>query len=184
MERRDHGRGAGARRIALPALLGALALLMLYAACFLPTGLWGWTAVAGLGPLAAVASLGVKSGLLCWGGVSILAVLLLPDKFCALLFTLMFGIYPVVKSLAERLKQPVVRYGAKLLFFNASFTVLLLTMGALMTATLPSAIAQRMWVMYAAGNVIFLIYDFGLTRLIGFYLARVDRAVRRGGRFG
>ena len=178
------GTSAGARAIALPALMGALALLMLYGACVLPTGLWGWTAVAGLGPLAAVASLGIKSGLLCWGGVSILALLLLPDKFCALLFALLFGIYPVVKSLAERLKQPAARLGTKLLFFNAVLTVLLLTMGALMTAALPAVLADRIWLMYAAGNVIFLIYDFGLTRLIGFYLARVDRAVRRGGRFG
>lgn len=176
--------GGGARQIALPAVLGALALLMLYGACLLPTGLWGWTAVAGLGPLAAVASLGVRTGLLCWGGVSLLALLLLPDKFCALLFTLLFGLYPVVKSLAERVVLPAARYLLKLLFFNAAFTALLLTMGALMTATLPSVLAGRLWLLYLAGNVVFLIYDFGLTKLICFYLARVDRAVRKGGRFG
>lgn len=176
--------GSGAFRIALPAVLGALALLMLYAACVLPTGLWGWTAVAGLGPLAAVASLGVRAGLLCWGGVSLLALLLLPDKFCALLFVLLFGLYPAVKALAERVKPVVGRYAVKLLFFNAAFTVLLLTMGALMTASLPAVLTGRVWLLYLAGNAVFVLYDFGLTKLVRFYLARVDRAVRGGGRFG
>lgn len=171
-------------QIALPAVLGALSLVMLYGACILPTGLWGWVAVAGLGPLAAVASLGVKSGLLCWGGVSILALLLLPDKFCALLFAVLFGLYPVIKSGAERLKATVISCGCKLLFFNLALTVLLLTMGALMTAALPQVLAGRMWLLYLMGNVVFLIYDYGLTKLVWFYLARVDRAIRRGGRFG
>lgn len=172
------------RKIALSAVMGALALLMLYAACVIPTGLWGWTAVAGLGPLAVVASFGVGPGLLCWGGVSLLALLLLPDKFCALLFALLFGIYPVIKSFAERIKLLFGRYAVKLAFFNAVFTLLLLTMGKLMLVTLPTVLAEQLWLLYAAGNVIFLIYDFGLTKLICFYLARIDRAVRRSGRFG
>ena len=88
---RGGGEKGGAFQIALPAVLGAFALVILYVACGMPTGLWGWTAVAGLAPLAAVASLGVRSGFLCWGGVSILAFLLLPDKFCAMLFAALFG---------------------------------------------------------------------------------------------
>lgn len=174
----------GAMQIALPAVMGALSLLMLYGACILPTGLWGWTAIAGLGPLAAVASLGVGSGLMCWGGVSILALLLLPDKFCALLFAVLFGLYPVIKSFAERLKNRIGTYIAKLLFFNAALTVLFAVMGTLMAATLPQILVEYVWLLYLAGNVVFLVYDYGLTGLIRFYLARVDRVIRRSGRFG
>ena len=33
---------------------------------------------------------------------------------------------------------------------------------------------------YAAGNVAFVIYDLGFSKLIAFYVARVDRALRSG----
>ena len=177
-------RSEGAIQIALPAVLGALALLMLYGACVMPTGTWGWAAVAGLGPLAAVASLGVRSGFLCWGGVSLLALLLLPDKFCALLFVLLFGLYPVIKALAEQRNQIAIRYTVKFVFFNLALTALFLTMRALLLASLPAWITEQIWLLYIMGNVVFAIYDLGLTRLIRFYLVRIDRAVRKGGRFG
>lgn len=183
MSRRKARQGS-ARQVAFPAVLGALSLLMLYAACLFPTGLWGWTAVAGLGPLAAVASLGIRSGLLCWGGVSILALLLLPDKFCALLFALLFGIYPVVKSLAERMKAKIGGWILKLAAFNAALTVLYFAMGALLTASLPALLGRHLWLLYVLGNAVFVVYDIGLTKLIGAYLVRVDRAVRRNGRSG
>ena len=179
---RRNGEKGSAFQIALPAVLGALALVMLYAACAMPTGLWGWTAIAGFGPLAAVASLGVRSGFLCWGGVSILAFLLLPDKFCAMLFAAIFGLYPMIKALAERVKVLLGKYAFKLAFFNLALTVVFVTMGTLMTASLPAIIGERLWLLYAAGNVVFLVYDYGLTKLIPFYLFRVDRAIRKGGR--
>ena len=170
--------------IAFPAVLGALSLVMLYFACLMPTGLWGWTAVAGLGPLAVVASRNVKSGFLCWGGVSILALLLLPDKFCAVLFLVLFGLYPMVKAVAERMKQPVLQYVVKFAFFDAALSLLLLFARALVLGSLPDVITQQsLWLLYLLGNLIFLVYEIGLTRLIRFYLIRVDRAVRRTGRF-
>lgn len=181
MNRRSVGKGS-ARLIAFSAVLGGLALLLLYVSCAVPAGLWGLTAAAGLCPLAVVASIGVRGGLLCWGGVSILALLFLPDKFCALLFVLLFGIYPVVKSVAERRKNRVTGWLLKLALFNASLTVLFVTMGAIMAASLPQIVGQSSWLLYLAGNAVFVIYDFGLTKLIGFYLSRVDRAVRKGGR--
>ena len=179
---RRNGEKGSAFQIALPAVLGALTLVMLYIACAMPTGLWGWTAVAGLGPLAAVASLGVRSGFLCWGGVSILAFLLLPDKFCAMLFMALFGLYPMIKALAERVSTLIGKYAFKLAFFNLALTVVFFTMGALMMASLPDLVGERIWLLYAAGNVVFLVYDYGLTKLIPFYLVRVDRAIRKGRR--
>ena len=177
-------RSEGAIQIAFPAVLGALAILMLYGACVLPSGTWGWVAVAGLAPLAAVASLGVKSGFLCWGGVSILALLLIPDKFCAWLFMLLFGLYPMIKSIAEQKKQIAVRYAIKFAFFNFVLSVLLVTMRVLLLASLPVKITEHIWLLYIMGNVVFAVYDLGLSQLIRFYLMRVDRVVRKGGRFG
>lgn len=181
MNRRSEKKGI-AGLITSAAIPGALSLLLLYAACLFPTGQWGWTAVAGLGPLAVVASVGVKSGLLCWGGVSVLALLLLPNKFCALLFVLLFGIYPVIKSEAERMKQQAFGWVLKLAVFNLSITVLWFAMGALIAASLPQILVDNRVLFYCAGSIVFVVYDLGLTKLIQFYLSRVDRVIRRGTR--
>lgn len=170
-------RKSKAVQVAYPAILGALAVVLVYLACLAPTGQWGIVAAAGLLPAAAVVSVGLKAGFLCWAGAAILALLLAPDKFCALLFAVLFGLYPMVKSLAEGLRKKPVEYLLKLAFFNAAFTVLYLTMAAAMLGSLPEILGSSVWVLYLAANAVFLVYDYGFGKLIGVYIARVQRAV-------
>ena len=87
-------RNTSASKVAYPAVLGALSLVLVYIGSIAPTGNWGIIAVAGLLPSAAVISVGLQAGFLCWACVSILAFLLslLPlflwtsDFVCGLLF--------------------------------------------------------------------------------------------------
>lgn len=170
-------RKSAAVKVAYPAILGALALVLVYLGSIAPTGSWGIVAAAGLLPGLAVISVGLKAGLLCWAGVSLLAFLLVPDKFCVLLFGALFGLYPVVKSLVEGLRRKPLEYLLKLAFFNAAFTLVYLTMAGALAASLPEALGGSVWVLYGAANVVFLLYDYGFSRLIGLYIARVQRAV-------
>lgn len=170
-------RNGRAAKVAYPAVLGALALVLLYLGAVSPTGNWGIVAAAGLFPAAAVASVGLKAGFLCWAGVSVLAFFLVPDKFCVLLFAALFGLYPMIKSLAEQLKRKPAEYLLKLAFFNAAFTLAYLTMGAAVMGSLPSVLGSSVWLLYLAGNVVFLLYDYGFSRLIAFYIARIQRAI-------
>lgn len=166
-----------ATKVAYPAILGALSLILVYIGAIAPSGSWGIVAVAGLFPAAAVISVSWKAGALCWAGVSVLAFFLVPDKFCALLYAVLFGLYPIVKALIERIQRRLPEYLLKLVFFNAAFTVLYLTMKAALLASLPSALSVA-WVLYLAGNVVFLIYDFGFSKLISLYIVRIHRAVK------
>lgn len=170
-------RNSSAVKVAYPAILGALALVLVYIASIAPTGNWGIVAVAGLLPAAAVISVGLKAGFLCWAGVSILAFLLIPEKFCVLLFGALFGLYPMVKSLIERLRRLPLEYLLKLIFFNAALTVLYQVMRAAVLQSLPEALST-VWLLYLVGNVVFLIYDFGFSKLIAVYIARIQRAIR------
>lgn len=166
-----------AMKVAYPAILGALSLVLVYLGSIAPSGNWGIVAVAGLLPAAVVISAGFKAGLLCWGGVSLLAFILIPGKFCALMYAVLFGLYPIVKSLIERLRRRLPEYLLKLVFFNGAFTVLYLTMKAAVLESLPTALST-VWVLYLVGNVVFLVYDFGFSRLISLYIARIHRVVR------
>ena len=59
-------RKSAAAKVAYPAVLGALALALVYLGAAAPTGSWGIVAMAGLLPAAAVISVGLKAGVLCW----------------------------------------------------------------------------------------------------------------------
>lgn len=166
-------------KVAYPAVLGALALVLLYLGAIVPTGRWGIVAAAGLFPAAVVASVGLKAGFLCWAGVSILAFFLIPEKFCVLLFAVLFGAYPMVKALTERLRSRPVSYLLKLAFFNATFTLIYLIMGSAVLESLPAALVSSVWILYLAGNVVFLLYDYGFSHLIVFYMTRIHRSVYR-----
>ena len=130
-----------AAKVAYPAILGAISLIFVYIASVVPTGNWGLVAIAGLFPAAAVISVSLKAGFLCWAGVSVLAFLLLPGKFCALLFAALFGLYPMIKSLIERLRRMGSEYLLKLLFFNAVFTLIYLLMSTAVLDSLPKQLS-------------------------------------------
>ena len=61
----QHSVSGGAGRVAFCGLMTALAIMFLYGASIAPTGQIGITAVAGLFPMAAVVTAGVKAGFLC-----------------------------------------------------------------------------------------------------------------------
>ena len=169
--------GRSSFKIAFPAILGALSLVLIYIGSAAPSGNWGIVAVAGLLPAAAVISVGWKSGALCWAGTSLLALILVPSKLCALMYAVLFGLYPLVKSWIERIGKKMPEYLLKLVFFNAAFTVIYVSMKAAVLGSLPSTLSA-VRILYPVGNVVFLMYDFGFSRLISFYIARIHRAIR------
>ncbi len=170
-------RKSKAVQVAYPAILSALAVVLVYLASVAPTGQWGLVALGGLLPAAAVISVGLKAGLLCWAGASILSLLLAPSKFYALLFAALFGLYPMVKSAAEKPRKRILEYVVKLAFFNAVFTALYLTMMGAMLAGLPPVLGDSLWALYPAANIVFVLYDYGFSKLIAVYISRVQRAV-------
>ena len=168
---------AQSKAVVYAAILGALALVFLYLGNMVPTGRWGIAAVAGLMPAGAIISGGMLSGVLCWLGTTVLALLLIPDKLLVFLFGVLFGLYPIVKNLIERLRKLPLEYILKLVFFNLAFTAVYFTMKAAVLESLPTALGI-VWVLYLAGNAVFLVYDYGFTKLISLYLARVYKASR------
>ena len=67
----------------------------------------------------------------------------------------------------------------KLVFFNGVLTVFWFGLRAVLLSALPAA-GQALWLVYAGGNVVFLLYDFGFSQVISFYGRRIDRVLRKG----
>lgn len=167
-----------ASRVALGGALAALSLLLLYLSAMMPSGRIGMVAVAGLVPAVGVISGGLATGFLSYGAAGLLGLLLLPDKGCALLYAVFFGLYPMVKSLIERLRKLPLELILKLAFFNVVLAILLFGFSKLLFPLLPEFLHSTLLI-FLAGNVVFLIYDYGVSKLITYYASRI-RGARKG----
>ena len=167
---------AKARQIALSAVLGACSLVVLYLACYMPSGRMGMTAAAGLFPAAAVTSCGFGAGFLCYAGTAVLAMLLVGDKNVALLYLLFFGLYPLIKGWIEKRDRLPLELVMKLAIFNLYAVLIFSGLSGLLTGMLPASNLPPT-ILLVIGNVVFLLYDYGFSKVLTFYRLRVDRVL-------
>ena len=149
-------------------LTAALSLALLFAACALPSAKISLIAVSGVLLSFLRISCGLRWAAGCFAAVTLLAAFVLPQKLMGILYALFFGYYPFVKPTLERAKSPVLRWMLKLLIFWAALSAACFLASAVMTAEpLTSALIIPM---FLGGTIVFVIYDFALTRLILYYL--------------
>lgn len=161
-------------------MLCALSVLMLYLSSIAPTLRLALIAIAGILPAVIVLRFGLASGFTLYAAVSILALLILPDKGTALLYIFLFGHYPMFKYLIERLNKMALEWVFKLALFNVLSTAILMLFTALVTDVFASMTDRfpSQWaipILYLAGNVAFVIYDIGFTGLISAFEKRLRK---------
>ena len=61
----------------------------------------------------------------------------------------------------------------KLACFNAALSLFWFALRALFLPDPPVWLGERTWLLYLAGNLIFVLYDVGLSRLIALVMARM-----------
>ena len=170
----------GSGRTALGGVLAAGSLAILWLACLAPSGRMGLTAVAGLFPMAGVLAAGRGMGYLCWAAAGLLGLVLLPDKGVPVLYLIFLGIYPVIKSRIEAIRRRPVEWVLKLAFFNAALTIAWFVLRGLLLPHLPPWLGGRGVLLCVLGNLVFLAYDFGLSKLIALLLTRLGPGRRAG----
>jgi len=163
--------GKKTRSLALSALFAALTVIVLYIPSIWPTGLFGLVAVSSMFGAAAVIETGIASGLSVYAVSSALGMLLLPNKAAPILFIFFFGYYPVVKSLAERIKRKILQWVVKLLVFNAAMIVLWLLFKELVFSY---EYQPPLIVLFPGAVAVFILFDYGYSKVIRFYTDRVS----------
>lgn len=159
------------RRIALSAMLTALGVVILYLGCFFETIDLTMAALASLCIVLAMIELGIKYASLIYLATALLAILLLPSKLIAAEYALFAGIYPLIKSAAERLRT-VSGWAVKLIFANFSMTLIVIVSKFLFS--LPIAYGWLLAATYLLVNVVTVLFDIALTKLITLYYLRLQ----------
>lgn len=165
------------RQITLCAIFTAFSVVFVYISSIFPTGQLGFSAVASLFVIAAVVEYNVKGGLMVYIASSVLCFLLVPDKTSLLIYVLFFGYYPLVKLFAERLKSRAASYALKLIILNAALCLLVFLFSV--TIFDLKYISNSYIILFLAVNIVFVIFDMGLTQVIGFYMQKISPKIRK-----
>lgn len=155
-------------------IVAALCVALMLLGAVIPIAMFIAPAVAGFLIATVCVECGLQMALTAYAAVSLLALLFVPDKEVALIFTVLLGYYPLVKPKFERIRPALLRGVCKLLLCNGAVLVmygliyLLVPMGSISQELRTTAMAATL-VTLAMGNVAFLLYDRALHNMLMMY---------------
>ncbi len=162
-------------------VITALGLALMMMTGLISFGTFAFPCFAGMIITAVVIEYGIKWALAVFAAISVLASFLAGDKEAVIYFVMLFGYYPVVKSLFERkIKNKAIQLVLKLLLFNAA------AVSAFFIANFLLAIPAEEftifgvyvpWVLLIIGNFFFVVYDFAVTVMVGRYVYNIRNKI-------
>ena len=176
-------------KTAIGGMTAALSVVLM-----LPTvmGLWTYAlpAFAGILVMFTIIEIDKKWATGIFVAVSLLSLMLLPNKEAAVFYVCFFGNYPVIKCLLEGKKMPrVLEYIIKFIVFNAEILlagfIMVKVFGMPMAELLGTEGETAFWVEYALpitlamGNVTFILFDKLLTMMVTIYLIKWQKKFRK-----
>lgn len=162
-------------QIALGGVFSALCLLLMFTTAMFPFATYAMPALAGAMLVAVVVENGTRTAVLVYISVSALSALIVPDREAVLMFIVFLGYYPIIKEKIEKIRPRPVEYLVKLALFNVTIVAGYLASTYLLGLPLLSEEMGEFGKYGAAmilvmGNVVFVLYDFALTRYISLYI--------------
>lgn len=175
-------------KTAIGGMITALSVVVL-----MPTALevfvYALPAFAGMLIMFSVVELDKKWAFGIYVAVSVLSLMLVPNKEAAVLYAAFFGYYPILKAILESKLPKVPEYILKFAVFNlamiASYAVLIKVLGMpfdeLMGIEGETGFLARYMlpIMLGLGNIAFIFFDIATTRIITVYLRVWQKKFRK-----
>lgn len=162
--------------IALGGIISALCILLMFLVGVLPFFVYAFPMLCSLLVCIVYYECGLKTSLVTYISVSVLSLILSPDKESVIIFAAFFGYYPIAKIYIDRLSSKLVRIILKLAIFNASvvaaYYALISIFGVVdMTEMSGDFGKYGAVVLLALGNFTLIVYDIAIKRLSNKYLS-------------
>ncbi len=161
-------------KIAFGGICLAFTVVAVFMASIVPGLELTFYAVSSLFTAAVIIESGIKAGLMLYGASCILCFILIPDKAALIPFVFFFGIYGVIKFIAEKAKNPFGQIIIKTLFFMAIFGTGFFFFKSLFFGNI-SLPDYSLWVLIPGSLLIFILYDYIYTLMIKLYRQRIKR---------
>ena len=114
--------------------------------------------------------------------VSVLAILLTPDREAILFYILFFGYYPTLYGLLMRIKRKPLRVLAKFGVFNLAMALETALAVWILQIPLSEMEVFGKWsipILAVMLNVVFVLYDYSMNGLIVLYIRRLHPLVQK-----
>ena len=98
------------------------------------------------------------------------------------MYVMFFGYYPIIKAMVEKKLNKALSWTVKFVIFNISMILSFLIVTYVFKVPFEEMKkygAAAAWILLALGNVVFLIYDIALTRLITLYMLKWRKSFKR-----
>ena len=165
------------KQLTICAMLCALGVVFLWIGSALEVAEISMAVIASLLCVIAVIEYGGAAPWLVFAATATLSLLLLPNKGTALTYVLFFGYYPIIKEKLEK-KPKVLCWVLKEVIFHVALVALFFMWRWLLFPTVGSIPLVLYLLILLAFEVVFVLYDVALTRLISLYLFRLRRRFR------
>ena len=156
-------------KIALCGILTAFSVVAMVIAGFMGVLTYSAPMIAGGVLIVPVRQYGKGTAFTMFAAVALLGMVLIPDKEMALFYLLLFGHYPIIQPLLNRINRKFPRVLLKALVFNCG-AVLSVLLARLLFAVPIFDSDKPVWLLAAgyliAANICFALYD---SALLGFY---------------
>jgi hypothetical protein len=168
------------QKITFCSIISALAVVVMIISRMFPFGTYALPAIAGAFYSIIVIEAGIK-----WAIGSFLISALLSVFFAepeaAAIFAAYLGYYPILKAFAEQRRSNVLSWIIKLGGFNLAMLAVYGVIAALIGSIEGfSEYGQYAWLLFLlVGNIVFVLYDIGLTRIITLYMYRYHERIRK-----
>lgn len=164
------------KKITFSAIMAALATVIMLVSYF-PYLTFAVPAVSGLCIMVVVIEINKMWALLSYFSASFLTFLF-AEKESMLMFVFFFGYYPIVKSLIEKLRKPVIEWALKLVLFNGAVISLYFAFANIFLFENMGAFADYAeLILLAMGNIVFVLYDIAISRVSWLYFDKLHHRI-------
>jgi len=173
------------KKIALAAILSAFGVVFLTIGSFIGVLDLSSAAIAGFVIVIAVIELGGRYPVMMYFVISVLSILVLPNKYPAVFFIFFGGFYPIFKAYIERFHY-IVAWVVKFSMFNFFLAVMILLIKFLSEkGFLPPFEDNNLYdffgifkiIVFIVANFTFLLYDIAMTRIINLYIIKIRKII-------
>lgn len=162
-------------RVSLGGILSALSVVLMFMTGLLPPLVYVIPAVCGAMLLVIAIEINFKWSYITYAAVSVLCMLLVPDKEAALLYVMLMGFYPTLKLTLDKIKPAVLTWTVKLAIYNLLIVlyynlVIFIVSDSTLRDDMSDFGKYGVYIFWAATNVVFVIYDIAVGQLMQLYV--------------
>jgi len=152
------------KNIAFAGVSAALSIVILYLASVLPSGKTAVCAVASAVVCLSMIKFGVKGALWTYLTVSVISLILLPEKSISLGYILFFGNYPIAKAFIEKRNNLTAEWILKIILFLVYWAVACVFARMFFPELIE--IGYSMWLVLAIAVAAASVYDVALSLVV------------------